>query len=132
MNPAINDIFGIVIGFIAVIGGLGIAAYAINIGTIQKKEEKIASIEAKNKERLKLIEKGMDPSIANTKPDNGPILLSGLLFSGIGFGAFIGYMISLCFQQDRNILIIALTILFGGVGLISYFIYRNRQDDHKA
>lgn len=137
MNPAIKDFIGLIIGFIAVVGGLGIAAYAIYIDSIRNKEEKLTAIEARNKERLKLIEMGMDPSIADKKPDNnqklgwGP-LMWGLLFAGIGLGYFIGFLISIAFPEDKVTLINAMGLLFGGISLIGYFIYRKRLDDRKA
>ena len=137
MNPAIKDFIGIIIGFIAVVGGLAIGAYAIYIGSIQNKEEKLAAIEARNKERLKLIEMGRDPSVADKKLENiqkpgwGP-LMWGLLFVGIGLGYFIGLLISIDFPQDKVTLINSMGLLFGGIALIGYFIYRKIVDDRKT
>ncbi len=57
-------IIGLIIAFIVVLGGFGIATWLILIKHSGGREERMANFEAKNKERLALIEKGMDPNLA--------------------------------------------------------------------
>ena len=65
-------IIGLIIAFIAVVGGTGIAIWLILMRHIGQKEERLAKIEARNKERLALIEKGMDPNLADQVPERAP------------------------------------------------------------
>jgi hypothetical protein len=130
-----HDIMGLLIAIIAVTGGLGIGVYAIYMGMIGSKEEKIAQIEARNKERLALIEKGLDPSLSDKKTGAGSshsALLWGLLLSGVGLGAFIGYVIAHNNDWSLNIIVHATAFLFGGIGLIIYYVLRQRVGSKKA
>ena len=130
-----REIMGLIIAIIAVTGGLGIGVYAIYMGMMGTKEEKIAQIEARNKERLALIEKGLDPSLFDGKPGTGSFhraLLWGLLLAGVGFGAFIGYIIAHNNDWNLNIVVHAIAFLFGGIGLVTYYVLRQRMERKKA
>ena len=77
---------GLIIAIVSIIGGLGIGALAVYVSTMTATREKIAQIEARNKERLALIEKGMDITILDKKEykkTNYGSLLWGLLIAGI-------------------------------------------------
>ena len=128
-----EKIIGLIIA-IAVAGGLAVAVLAILKGQLTNKEEKLALIEARNKERLAMIEKGLDPSVLDRKAE-GPsygALLWGLLFIGIGFGAFAGYIISINNNWDRHLTIHAMALLFGGIGLVTYYICRRISERKKT
>lgn len=130
-----REIIGLLIAIIAVTGGLGVGVYAIYMGMMGSKEEKIAQIEARNKERLALIEKGLDPSLVDRKTNTGSshrALLWGLLLTGVGFGAFIGYIIAHNHDWNLNIVVHAVAFLFGGIGLITYYVLRQIMGRKKA
>lgn len=122
-----EKIIGLIIAIVAVAGGLAIAVLAVLKGALTNKEEKLALIEARNKERLAMIEKGLDPSVLDKKVETvssyGP-LLWGLLLVGVGFGAFAGYIISVNNHWESHITIHSMALLFGGIGLIIYYICR--------
>lgn len=123
-----------IIGAIAVLGGLGIGALAVYVSVTSATKEKLAQIEAKNKERLALIEKGMDLSILDKKsyqPPNFGALLWGLLLGGIGLGALTGYLISLVTPIERHLAIHCFGLIFGGIGLVVYFIYKKRVENKR-
>ncbi len=129
-----NEILGYIIGAIAVAGGLGIGAIAVYFSVALEMKTKLALIEARNKERLALIEKGMDPSILDQKkPKDGySPLLWGLLFCGIALGALTGYAISYYSGVNEAIIINATAMLFGGAGLILYYMISKKKDGKKA
>lgn len=130
-----KDLPGIIIAIIAIVGGLGIAVLSIISGYASKKEEKLALIETRNKERLALIEKGMDPLIADKENEKkslyGP-LLWGLLLTGAGFGLCLGYILFLITGLKLNFIANSLAVLFGGIGLIGYYIYRKERYNDKV
>ena len=133
MSP--ENIIGLVIASIAVAGGLGIAVLAILKGKLTNKEEKLALIEARNKERLAMIEKGLDPSVLDKKVEKGASygpLLWGLLLMGVGFGAFAGYIISVNNNWERHLTIHSMALLFGGIGLVIYYICRRITERKKT
>lgn len=134
-NMDAREIMGLFIAIIAVTGGLGIGVYAIYMGAMGTKEEKIAQIEARNKERLALIEKGLDPSLIDGKTKTGSshgALLWGLLLVGVGSGAYIGYIIAHSHDWNLNIVVHAMAFLFGGIGLIAYYVLRQIMERKKA
>ncbi len=82
---------------------------------------------AKHKERLALIEKGMDPGInMKEEPPYYNALMWGMLVVGIGLGALVGYIFSVYTPMDRAIMMPTLAAIFGGLGLIGFFIYRKK------
>lgn len=81
------------------------------------------------KERMKLIDKGID--ISTIKRKESPfqdILMWGMLAGGTGFGLLIAYILleTKVFKDDMILGILA--ILFGGVGLITYYFIRKPAD----
>jgi hypothetical protein len=130
MEP-LKEVFEMIIGLVAVGGGLGIGIYAIYIDTTTKNREKLAAAEALHKERMALIEKGMDPLIADKKIEKGlspNVLLWALLLIGIALGALIGYAVAVRIAAKETILVNAMALLFGGFGLLVYYINRRRTD----
>jgi hypothetical protein len=126
---------GIIIAIVSIIGGLGIGALAVYVGTMTATKEKIAEIEARNKERLALIEKGMDITVLDKKEykkSNYAPLLWGLLIAGIGFGALTGNIISHITSMEHHFAIHCFALIFGGIGLIVYFIYKRKADSKGA
>ncbi|MEX8547712.1 MAG: DUF6249 domain-containing protein [Mucilaginibacter sp.] len=84
----------------------------------------------KNKERMTMIERGMDPNadLPKQRQSNPAFTLTfGLLLIGSGLGLFIAFMLNQWVFTDRGIdsdaVYFGLIAIFGGIGLlISYFI----------
>ncbi len=81
----------------------------------------------RHKERMAMIEKGLDISSVSVKynPLN-QVLMWGMLLVGIGFGLLLGYILSLVFGLEKESIIPILAVLFGGVGLIIYYIIKKK------
>jgi hypothetical protein len=129
-----KEILGLVIAIVATVGGLSIGGIAVYVSVTQDMKTKQALLEAKNRERLALIERGMDPSILDKKkPQDGhSALLWGLLLCGIGLGSLIGYVISYCSGYSgikESIMTNSLGMLLGGAGLILYYIIIRKGKD---
>jgi hypothetical protein len=126
---------GLIIAIIAIIGGLAVGVFTIYSSIIADKEQKLALIEARNRERLALIDKGMDPSQADKKPyipASYGALLWGLLLVGVASGAFIGLSIAPNYGGAGGIVIHAMGMFFGGIGLLIYYIIRRRMESKSA
>lgn len=87
----------------------------------------------RNKERMAMIERGMEPNINLPKRQSNPAfsLTFGLLLIGSGLGLFIAYMLNQWVFTDHGRIVdspavyFALIAIFGGLGLfISYLIER--------
>lgn len=129
-----SNLSGLVMGITAVGGSLAVGAIAIIVSVPWAMKEKLAKLEAKSKERLALIEKGMDPDqhLEEKKSSGQDPLFWGLLLAGLGLGLFLGYLVALMTGLDKAILTNALSIFLGGVGMIIYPIYRKRSQDRSA
>ena len=87
-------------------------------------------LSSRNKERLALIEKGVDASLFNTKGSKFSIakfiLNLALLFMGIGAGIFIGDLLSDSLNMKEEVTIPSMLFIFGGLGLVvGFFLTRN-------
>jgi len=88
---------------------------------------------AKHKERLAMIEKGVDLSsfIKEVNP-LFQILMWGSLLAGIGLGLLLGYLLSMVSSFQQEAIMPILAILFGGTGLIIFYIYRKRSEKRES
>jgi hypothetical protein len=126
----LQNIYGMIIGLVAVVGGLGIGLYAVRVSVTTEHKRKMAAEEARHKERMALIEKGMDPLLAEKKLPRDysqGSLLWGLLLAGIGLGAFIGNFVSLHPTGKPDLVVNAMALLFGGLGLLVYYGIRGKK-----
>lgn len=124
------QLFDLIFTSLVIMGGILLVIIVVRLAITKGMEENMAKIEARNKERLALIEKGMDPTILDKK-SHGP-LLWGLLLGGIALGALIGYLISFYSEAREDIMTQSLGLLFGGIGLVIYYVYREKTDAKKA
>jgi hypothetical protein len=121
-----------IIGAIAVGGGLAIGAISIIVSVPWAMKEKLTKLEARNRERMALIEKGIDPDqmLKEKRGVGHDPLFWGLLLTGLGLGILLGYIVSMVTQWDSMILPNAMGTLLGGLGMIVYT-YRKRADDQR-
>lgn len=87
-------------------------------------------LSTRNRERLALIEKGVDASLFATKGTKFSIakfiLNIALLFMGIGVGIFLGQYLSEVLDMRNDALIPSMLFIFGGLGLVvGFFVTRN-------
>lgn len=131
MDP--NAIGGLIIGGIATVGAMGLGAIAISVSIPWAMKEKMAKLEARNKERMLLIEKGYDPAevLKEKKRSGGDPLLWGLLLAGLGLGLLVGYLLALFTGLDVYLLTNAMAVFLGGVCLIVYNSINKKQGDQR-
>lgn len=81
-------------------------------------------VSARNKERLALIEKGMDASIFKIEGQTHwryGALKFGLLALGIGIGLVVANILDVNGIMDDEVAYFAMIFIFGGLGLLSYY-----------
>lgn len=90
----------------------------------------------KNREKIAMIEKGMNPNENRERPAPYISLKFGLLLLGAGLGLFIAYFIDIFALQGKNgveAIYFALIGVGGGLGLIiSYIIEKKEWYDKKG
>ncbi|MEO8173126.1 MAG: DUF6249 domain-containing protein [Sediminibacterium sp.] len=129
------SIIGLVLASLAITGGMVIAIVVLKVTLPQQFQERMAAMENQSKERIALIEKGIDPAILYTKPKktSQDPLFWGLLLIGIGGGAFYGTSVWKSFNgATEKTMVDAAALLFGGMGLVLYHIMRKIGDRKKA
>jgi len=116
--------YGLIITLVSLVGGMLLAAFFV---LPQTYKARLTMLDNLSKERMAMIEKGMDPSLAESKKreSNNP-LLWGLLLAGVGFGGFIGYFIAHAYNLSQGIIIHAAGFFFGGLGLIIYSLIQRK------
>ncbi|WP_188933190.1 DUF6249 domain-containing protein [Puia dinghuensis] len=129
-----EQLIGLVIGGVAVVGGLAIGGIAIAVSVPWAMKEKLAKLDIRNKERMAMLEKGVDPTIIfkESKGVGQDPMLWGLLLAGMGLGIFLGYMLYLITKWDRIVLTNSLGVLFSGIGLIIFSLYHKASGDQHA
>lgn len=94
-------------------------------------------LSTRNKERLALIEKGVDASIFMRGKNDGPafykiILLNlALLLMGIGSGVFLALLLSTYTSLDQDALYPAMIFLTAGASLFLGFTMTKKMDENK-
>ena len=81
-------------------------------------------VSAKNKERLALVEKGLDASLfkeGETSHWRFGALKFGLLAIGIGVGLVIANILDVNGIMDEDVAYFAMALIFGGSGLLLYY-----------
>jgi hypothetical protein len=74
----------------------------------------------RTKERLALIEKGVDAQIFKSAPSKYALLKWGIVLIGAAIGVIAGYGLSLL--MDQHVAYFAMIFLFGGIGLITAYL----------
>ena len=81
----------------------------------------------RHKEKLAMIEKGMDISHFQLKPLY-QILMWGILLLGVGLGLLVGFLIQQIFKLDGIFISTLLAIISGGVSLVAYYNFLKKAD----
>lgn len=85
---------------------------------------------ARNKEKMALIEKGIDISEIYQKKDFRNVALkSGMFLVGIALGLLFGYFLIELFSINAVVSYFSMILLFGGLSLILFHWYNNKQSD---
>ena len=87
--------------------------------------------QARNRERMAMIEKGVSPKDFRTerRPNSYGILKWALLLVGIGFGLFIGSLLEAYTSISEESAYFAAALFFGGAGLFAAFMIAKRAED---
>jgi hypothetical protein len=120
-------IIGLIIAFVVVFGGFGIGIWFVLLKNSGRRDERMANIEARNKERLALIEKGMDPNLADHRPErvqsNRPLLIGWIIICAI-IGRTIAFISGFNPNTDNGSFLFVLPAFFAGVGFLVYHFYQ--------
>lgn len=81
----------------------------------------------RKKERMKLIEKGVDASIFVTKTETSPSLKWGIVLTGLAIGLLIGNLLETYAGMRAEVAYFSMIFLFGGLGLIIYYAIESKK-----
>ena len=85
---------------------------------------------ARNKEKMALIDKGVDISEIYKKKDyRNATLKSGMFLVGVAMGLFLGYFLTEISSINNVVSYFSMILLFGGASLIIFHWYNNKQPD---
>ncbi len=85
-----------------------------------------------NQERLAMIDKGMAPELAKSKPHPASALRFSLLAIGIGIGILIGYFMGEYTVVAMGAAITSMIFVFGGIGLLISYIIHIKQEKEET
>lgn len=120
---------------VIILAGLAISIFVLKLTLPPHYKERLINIENRSRERMALIEKGMDPTLADKKENKSSgheSLVWGLLLIGIGFGALVGYIISFNYGWNQKIAMDSMALCFGGIGLVIYYLNKRKRESKKA
>jgi len=84
-------------------------------------------VKARNKEKMALIEKGVDISeLYSSKERRNETLKYGMLFIGIAVGLFVGHLLGDYTRMNHVVSYFSMILLFGGGSLIIFHWYNSR------
>ena len=90
-------------------------------------------ISARNRERMAMIDKGINPKDFITqktyRPNSHGILKWALLLVGLGFGLFIGSLLETYTEIPEEPAYFGSALFFGGIGLVVAFLVSRKAED---
>ncbi|MCP4309855.1 MAG: hypothetical protein GY790_01210 [Bacteroidetes bacterium] len=88
-------------------------------------------VTAKNRERMAMIEKGVDPKdfMTKSKPSAHGIIKWALLLVGVGLGLFLGSVLETYTDIPEEPAYFACALLFGGLGLVLAFFITKKGEE---
>jgi hypothetical protein len=102
-----------------------IAAFAVTFGIV------FVIVTARNREKMALIEKGVDPKdFIRGRPDVYSVLKWASLLIGVGIGVFLGSLLETYTPLSEEAAYFGPILLFGGLGLlVAFLITKNAKED---
>ena len=85
---------------------------------------------ARNRERMALIEKGINPLEFKQKTNTSGILKWALLLVGVGLGLFLASILDTYTELPDEATYFACALLFGGLGLALAFMISKRSEEN--
>jgi len=87
-------------------------------------------VTARNRERMAMIEKGVNPKdFLSGRPNTYSVLKWALLLVGLGLGLFIGSLLDTYTQIPEEPAYFASALFFGGLGLVVAFLITKKAKD---
>ena len=87
----------------------------------------------RNKERMAMIERGMDPRLQIDKPGSrNYVLTTAMLLIGCGIGLFLAFFIernALPEDADATAIYFAMLAFFGGLGLLAAYLIEKKESN---
>lgn len=88
-------------------------------------------LSTRNKERMALIEKGVDAGLFQTKKTAFPVLKIGMFLAGIGLGILFGNIVAVTTPLKTETAYFSMIFLFAGMSLIiNYLIEKNKEESN--
>ena len=102
---------------------VSIAAFAAIFGIVY------VFLMTRHRERMSMLEKGVDPSLFTPKPTSQSYTLKiGMLSTGVALGILLGNMLYKGYDIERAPAFLSMVFLFGGLSLIAnYMIDKNKR-----
>jgi len=91
----------------------------------------IVNLAIRRKDRLSAMERGLDPTMFDSKTNFFNPLKIGLLLVGIGSGIFIGNILTATTRLDPEVVYFGLICIGGGVGLLVSFFMEKKKENAK-
>ncbi len=90
-------------------------------------------VSAKNRERMAMIDKGVDPKdfLVKKQVSVYSIIKWGLLLVGLGLGLFLGSLLETYTDIPEEPAYFACALLFGGLGLVLAFMITKKGEESK-
>lgn len=83
----------------------------------------------RRKERMALLEKGVEPSFFISKKTSSTTLKFGMLFTGVAIGILLGNILEFSTKLDEEVAYFSMIFLFGGIGLILNYIIEKKNEE---
>ena len=85
----------------------------------------------RNRERLAMIEKGVDAKLFQREPSKFVALKSGMFLIGIGIGVLVGNLLSIMSNLHEPVAYGSMILLFGGGSLLTFYFIEKRLTRNK-
>jgi len=99
---------------------VSIAAFASAFGIIY------VIVTTRYRERMSMLEKGVDPSLFGSKSKSTGTLKAGMVCVGIALGLLVGNVLADKDLLSRSVAFFSMIFLFGGISLILNFLIEQR------
>ena len=80
----------------------------------------------RHRERMSMLEKGVDPTLFASRTSNSPTLKFGMLAIGIALGILLGNLLHQALDMSRHVAFLSMIFLCGGVSLVANFVINRK------